>query len=232
LDEYRADIIRVLEKNGFIKAFEETQPEWRQIIDISQTEEEILNQMKPKGRYNIRLALKHGVKKSQNINRQSQIDIFYRLYKETAKFQNISRRNKKYFESMAKILPENEIDIIIAEYQGEPLSVLLLAFYDGVASYLYGGTSRENKQVMAPYLAHWEAIREARTRDCYKYDLLAVSPEANGGEPGEKRGHKYENLTRFKEQFGGRKVNIVGSWDYIIRPTWYKMFKAAEKIRR
>ena len=228
LDEKRPEIIEKLKKEKFIKAFEELQPEWRQIIDISKSEEEILAQMKPKGRYNIKVAQKHGVEVSLcPIDRLVDgIEIFYDLYHQTAQYQKISYRDKAYFLEMLETLyPKNEAAILIARYNHLPLSALIITFYDGMASYLYGGASRENKQVMASYLAHWAAIQEAKKRDCTTYDLLAIAPP-------DQPNHKYANLTFFKEQFGGRKVNIIGSWDLVYRPFWYFWFKLIEKTRR
>ncbi len=228
LDKNDEKIIKNLSKNGFIKAFEELQPEWRQIIDISKSEDEILLQMKSKGRYNIKVAQKHNVQVEvvpyEKLNEG--LDEFYRLYSETGKFQKISIRGKKYFrEMLEKLYPKREVAIVTARYNSVANASLIVTFFDGVASYLYGGSSRENRQVMAPYVAHYEAIKEAKKRGCKKYDLLAVSPEND-------EIHKYDNLTRFKEQFGGEKVNIVGSYDLVFRPTLYKIFKILEKFRR
>ncbi len=229
IDENNEEIVKKLQANQFLKAFEELQPEWRQIVDISKTEEEILEQMKPKGRYNIRVAQKHSVQVTTcPIDRLNDgVEIFYDLYQQTAQYQKISLRDKEYFLEMMKVLyPKGEAAIFIARFQNVPLAALIITFYDGRASYLYGGTSRLHKEVMAPYLAHWEAIREAKRRGCSQYDLLAVAP-ADAPEK-----HKYANLTFFKEQFGGRKENVVGSWDLVYRPFWYKLFKSIESFRR
>ena len=229
IDENDEKITAILKKNGLIKSFEELQPEWRQIIDISKSEDEILAQMKPKGRYNIKVAQKHHVEVSLcPIDRLVDgIEIFYDLYQQTAQYQKLSLRDKVYFlEMMKAFYPKGEAAIIIARYQNVPLAALIITFYERVASYLYGGTSRLHKEVMAPYAAHFEAILEAKKRGCKIYDLLAVAP------PDADKNHKYANLTFFKEQFGGRKTNIVGSYDLIYRPFWYKMFRAAEKFRR
>jgi len=227
-DEKDDKIVQKLRQENFIKAFEELQPEWRQIIDISKSEDEILGAMKPKGRYNIRVAQKHGVEVTIcPIDRLVDgVEIFYDLYEQTGQYQKLTLRDKKYFLEMMKVLyPRGEAAIFIARYQNMPLSALIVTFYDGIASYLYGGTSRLHKEVMAPYIAHWQAILEAKKRGCKIYDLLAIAP------PDEPQ-HKYANLTFFKEQFGGRKANLVGSWDLIYKPFWYKIFKAAEKFRR
>jgi hypothetical protein len=45
-------------------------------------------------------------------------------------------------------------------------------------------------------------------------------------------GHKWSGVTRFKEQFGGEAVEILGSFDYINKPSAYKLFKMIERIRR
>lgn len=228
LDEKDKKIIEKLKKEKLIKAFEELQPEWRQVIDISKSEEEILAQMKPKGRYNIKVAQKHGVEVTVcPIDRLVDgIEIFYDLYLQTAGHQKISVRDQKYFLEMMQVLyPKNEAAILIARYNNMPLSAIIVTFYDKTASYLYGGTSREHKNVMAPYAVHFEAIKLAKEKGCEKYDLLAVAP------PGQSN-HKYANLTFFKEQFGGKKVNIVGGYDLVFKPFWYKIFKAAEKMRR
>ena len=228
IDENSAEIVKKLRENKLIKAFEELQPEWRQVIDISKSEDEILAQMKPKGRYNIKVAQKHGVEATVcPIDRLNDgVEIFYDLYQQTGQHQKLTLRDKKYFLEMMKVLyPKGEAAILIARYQNVPLSAIIVTFYDKTASYLYGGTSRLHTNVMAPYAVHYEAIKLAKEKGCKRYDLLAVAP------PNETN-HKYANLTFFKEQFGGRKVNIVGSYDLVYKPVWYRLFKFAEQIRR
>lgn len=222
LDEFDDKIIQKLKQIGFIKAFEEVQPEYRQIIDISKPEEEILAQMKQKGRYNIRVAQKHEVviEKSENINE------FYEIFRETAKRDSFEIRPKEYFEKLMGVLGKEGIaEVWLAKYNNITVAALIVVFYDGVASYLYGASASEYRQVMAPYLLHWQVIQRAKEKGCKEYDLLAVVPE-------DSEGHKYAGITRFKEQFGGHKKHIVGSYDLVFKPTWYKLFKIAEKYRR
>jgi len=213
----------VLKKYGFIKAFEELQPEWRQKIDISKSEEEILAQMKPKGRYNIKIAQKNNV----DVEESNNITAFYELFCQTAKREGFSIRPKKYFQDlMEKLNPKGYAEMFLAKYNNIVVAAAIITFYESTASYLYGASSNEYRNLMAPYLIHWQAIIKAKAKGCRYYDLLAVSPE------GASEDHKYAGITRFKEQFGGRKVHLVGSYDLVYKPTWYKLFKFAEKRRR
>lgn len=222
---YGAKITKILKDYHFVKAFEEIQPEYRQIVDISKSEDQILAQMKQKGRYNIRVAQKHNivVEKSNNIKD------FYQIFQETAQRDGFEVRPQKYFEKLVEVLGDNAA-LLVARLQDQILAATIVSFHGETASYLYGASGNEHRETMAPYLLHWEAMREAKARGCKVYDLLAVSPF--GDKIDAKLAKKYAGITRFKEQFGGQKVHLAGSWDLVLKPTWYQIFKMAEKIRR
>lgn len=239
IDEFDEKIVEILEKNHFIKSFEEIQPEWRQIIDLAKSEAEILAQMKQKGRYNIKIAQRNGV----IIEKSKNIDDFYKIFRETAKRDGFEIRPKQYFEKMMNIFGSRDVaELWVAKYNERTIAAAIVTFYDGVATYLYGASSDEYRNVMAPYVLHWRIIQEAKKLGMARYDLLAVSPEDRnrleengkwlGNRKMENRDHKYAGITRFKEQFGGRKVQIVGSWDLVYKPSWYKIFKIIENFRR
>jgi len=222
LDRFSQNADQMVRAFGFIKAFEQVQPKWRQIIDISKSEEEILAQMKQKGRYNIKVAQKHGVKiTTANEN----LKAFYDLYAQTVKREGITGRTTSYFQKIVDNFEQTDYLVVFsATYQNEPVAGAIITFYDGVASYLYGGSSRSHRDVMAPYLMHWEIMREAKKRGCSAYDLLGISAPGKQG--------KWAGVTKFKEQLGGEAVEILGSYDFVNQSLWYKLFKFAEKIRR
>jgi lipid II:glycine glycyltransferase (peptidoglycan interpeptide bridge formation enzyme) len=210
---------------GLKRAFEELQPWHRQWINLKHAEEEILQKMKPKGRYNIRLASRKGVKVVKSRDPKD-IEILYKLYQATAKREGFSPRTKEYFVDLFhSLLVKDHGLLFIAYYEGGADAALLVTFYDKIASYLYGGSSRKHKNVMSPYLLHWEAIREAKKRGMHIYDMLAIAPRDDPK-------HKHYGLRRFKQQFGGREVHLVGGWDKVYSKFWYFLFKMVEKIRR
>jgi len=211
--------------DGFIKAFEEMQPEHTLILDVSKSEEEILLQMKPKGRYNIKVAEKSGVKV-----RLGNIENFYRLYQKMAERQKITYRQKKYFQELVDILGRKEYIFVFEAYVEDNQKEIILAsaivsFFDGRATYLFGGSSNERKNLMAPYKLHWEIIKEAQKHHCQEYDFFGIAPP-------DQLNHPWRGVTDFKEKFGGLAVALAGSFDLVFRPTEYRAFQVAERIRK
>lgn len=217
-------IAKKMLSTGFVRAFEQVQPKWRQIIDISPEEQEIISKMHPKGRYNVRLAERKGVKVTSGRNRKD-IKTFHDLYNQTVEREKITGRSREYFENMVdKFSDTDYLEIYTASCDGEAIASAVVSFYGGVASYLYGGSSRRHKEVMAPYLMHWQIIKDAKSRGCGTYDMIGRDKPGNSG--------KWAGVTRFKEQFGGEAVEITGSFDLIGKKSAYSVFKLAEKMRR
>lgn len=210
---------------GLIPAFEQVQPKWRQIVDLTKTTGEILAQMKQKGRYNVKLSERKGVKIEKGAS-QAIISSFHKMYIETVSRERISSRGINYFKKMIDSFKETDyIQIYTAKYNNETVAAALISFSDGVATYLYGGSSRRHKEVMAPYLMHWQIIKDAKENGCKMYDLQGRA------KPGDEKSN-WAGITKFKEQFGGIAVELLGSYDYISKPAFYQIFKLAEKIRR
>lgn len=225
LGETENSLVAQLRQAGYQKSFEEVQPEHRQWVDISGDETTILARMKEKGRYNTRLALRKGVTARISTDTKD-VDIFYSILRETAVRDGFSIRSQGYFHALCNALFQNNLgELVIAEFEGTPLAALIITYYDGLAGYLYGASSNQHRNLMAPYAAHFAAIQSAKRRDCVKYDLLQIAPIGT-------EGHKYTALTRFKQQLGGEAVALVGGWDFVFNPLWYQLFKFAEAIRR
>jgi lipid II:glycine glycyltransferase (peptidoglycan interpeptide bridge formation enzyme) len=221
---------KLLNSGKFVKSFEEMQPEYTLILDISKSKEEILAQMKPKGRYNIKVAEKSAVLIEFESYKGKLLDNFYEMYRQTGSRHKITSRNKKYFESLLDILGEKgyaRVYNAFAMLEGKktPLAAAIILFYGNRATYLYGGSSDEYRNLMAPYLLHSQAIDDAKAQNCTEYDFFGIAPDDDPK-------HPWSGVTRFKKQFGGEQVDLIGSYDLIFRPIEYQVFKIAEKIRR
>jgi len=218
---------------GFVKSFEEMQPEHTLILDLTRSESEILAQMKQKGRYNIRVAEKNNLIFKRTSKPDEMLDQFYSLYSSTGKRHGITFRSKQYFHSLLEILGGKgyaELDIIYKEQatrneEQMPLASAIIVYSDKKAIYLYGASSDEFKNLMAPYKLHFEIIKEAKARGCIEYDFFGIAPDDSPS-------HPWAGVTRFKKQFGGSEQKIYGSYDLVFKPSMYQIFKFAEKIRR
>ncbi len=214
-----------LEKNEFIKSFEELQPGSRNMVDISDTQEKILKKMKPKGRYNISLAEKKGLKITSGTSTR-ELKNFYKLFVETSKRDKFTPRAKIYFQKMLATFESKKIgEVYLAYYEHQPLAAIIATFYGNTATYLYGASSSEHRNLMAPYLLHWHIIKNAKQKNCKVYDLLAVSPK-------NAKRHKYDGITEFKEKFGGKSIDLIGSYDLIFAPWLYNTYRVIERQRR
>jgi lipid II:glycine glycyltransferase (peptidoglycan interpeptide bridge formation enzyme) len=210
--------------NTFSKSFEEMQPEHTLILDLTQSEEEILTQMKQKGRYNIKIAERSGIQ----VKSSKSVDNFYRLYETMSHRQKISYRGKNYFQKLVDILGEKDYILVFDAYSpdsSESLASAIVVFCGERATYLFGGSSDQNRNLMAPYKLHWEIIKYAKDKGFKEYDFFGIAPE--GAE-----NHPWSGVTRFKEQFGGNREDILGSYDLVFNKLKYRAFRIAEQVRR
>jgi len=212
---------------SFIKSFEEMQPEHNWVLDITKSEDEILAGMKQKGRYNIKIAQNSNLTFTSSAAKESQeLDAFYEQYAKTGNRHKIAFRNKKYFDDLLEILGGKGYARACTVWHGKtPLASAIIIQYGEASLYLYGGSSDEERNLMAPYLLHWEIIKSAKTEGLKEYNFLGIAPDDN-------QNHPWAGITRFKKQFGGEQVNIEGSYDLPVKPLEYKVFKIAEQIRR
>jgi len=197
----------------------------RVVVDLDRSEEEILSAMKPKTRYNIRLAQKKDVK--VNIGSPEQLPAFYDLYRQTSERNRFQPCEYRHFSALFPGSPSDcgscEIVFLLATHNGDLLAGAIIVISGKTATYLFGASSSKKRNMMGPYAIHWAGMQIARNRGCVRYDLGAVSP---GKDPD----HPFFGLYRFKTGFGGRIVHQSGSWDYPLDEERYELFRNSEMI--
>src|SRR6266487_4280547 len=74
--------------------------------------------MKPKGRYNIRVAQRHGVSVVQDASERG-LEDFQRIYEETAARQGMEAKPPDYFQALLSLLSSRHCgSMFFAEFQG------------------------------------------------------------------------------------------------------------------
>ena len=194
-------------------------PQTSLVIDLTQSESDILKQMKPKGRYNIKVAEKHGV----TVRPSTDVEKFYNLLKKTGNRDGFGIHPKSYYQKMLDTMSENT-QLLLAEYHGKVIAGGIFVYLDEWGIYYYGASDNEFRNLMAPYLIQWSAIKEAKNRGCKYYDFLGIAPENI-------KDHPWAGVTEFKKKFGGTVVNYPQAQDMVLRPFWYNIYKLYKKIR-
>ena len=206
---------------GFVRGFQVlaspdnyAEPRDTLCVDLRQSEDAILAQMKPKGRYNIRIARKHGVSIVEDASDQGIAD-FLGIYGVTAIRQRTQAKLPGYFKALvSKLSPRQQVSIFFAEHQGRRLAAAIVVYFGRRATYFFGGSLALHRHVMAPYLLQFEIMRSAKARGCEWYDLWGIAPGNRPDDP-------WHDITIFKRKFGGVEINLVPTLDYIYDPTVY-----------
>ncbi|GHV71045.1 hypothetical protein AGMMS49928_21200 [Spirochaetia bacterium] len=226
---YNVDGVQPLEK-PFVKSAADVQCPDTVILDLAPGEEQILQAMKPKWRYNIRLAGKKGVEVREA--GPEGLPVFYDLLKETARRDGIAVHHIDYYRTLfdlakkpdqMKIRPD--IRLYLASHEGDTLAGIITLFRGSEAVYLYGASSAIKRNLMAPYALQWQAMGGAKKSGCLRYDLFGIPPNDDPH-------HPMAGLYLFKTGFGGSIIHRSGCYDYIYRPFMTGLFHCAESLRK
>lgn len=210
------------------------QPGKTLLIDLSKSEEQLLLEMHHKTRYNIKLAQKHGVEVKTEFELNVGHGLFFeealRLIQETSQRQKFATFPQSYYKRLADFFALGEQGVVSlriykAVFQNQLLAVAFMLDFGATRTFLFGGSSEFHKNVMAPYLLHWQAMLDAQSLGFKFYDFWGIET-ALGATPG---------FVRFKLGFGGEQEGYAGAYDIVGNKflyQFYKLARAANKITR
>lgn len=115
--------------------------------------------------------------------------------------------------------------LLTAKYNSKILAAWILFVFHDTLYYPYGASSSEYRNVMATNLMMWEGILFGKKLGLKKFDMWgSLGPNPNPKDP-------WFGFHKFKEGYGGRLTEFMGSYDLIINPHLYRLFKIADKMR-
>ncbi len=186
------------------------------LIDLRQSEEELLAAMKQKTRYNIRLAAKKGVVIREG--KADELPMLYKMYAETAVRDDFVIRGEDYYlETWRIFLEAGMAKILIAEAEDQPIAALILFYFNGTCRYMYGMSTAQARELMPNYLLQWEAIRLSKSLACQSYDLWGAPDVFDESD-------SMWGVYRFKQGFNGTTARHIGAWDFTPQPLLYKIY--------
>ncbi len=197
------------------------------LIDLGMPEGQILAQMKSKTRYNIRLSRKKGV--TVVTGGKEDVEKWYAVYRETAERDRISIHSCAYYRSLfelAETYPgkKPEILLLLAVSDDRILAGNIVSLFGNQATYLFGASTSEDRNLMPAYALQWEGITRGKSAGCTTYDLFGIPPDDSPE-------HPMHGLYRFKTGFGGTILHRLGCWDLPLKPAVYRSARMGERIR-
>jgi lipid II:glycine glycyltransferase (peptidoglycan interpeptide bridge formation enzyme) len=189
------------------------------LIDLTPSEEQLLASMKPKTRYNVRLAQKKGV--SIREGTASDLELLYSMYAETSQRDDFLIRPLDYYrDAWGSFIQSGSAQPLIAEVDGQAVAGLILFHFADRAWYMYGMSRNIHRETMPNYLLQWQAMQWAKSRGCTVYDLWGAPDELNEND-------SMWGVYKFKEGLGGKFAEHVGAYDFVASRFWYWVYSVA-----
>jgi lipid II:glycine glycyltransferase (peptidoglycan interpeptide bridge formation enzyme) len=215
-DEVGRSLIDELTSSGWLFSPDQIQFRNTVMINLALAETELLQRMKQKTRYNIRLAERKGVE--VRMGGLSDIPLLYRMYAETSQRDGFVIRDAEYYHAVWEtFIKSGHAQPLIAMVDSVPTAAVILFIFARRAWYLYGMSSSLHREKMPNYLLQWEAMRCAKQAGCLEYDLWGAPDDFQPDDP-------LWGVYRFKEGLGGHVVRTVGAWDFPSRSQYYKFY--------
>ena len=210
---------------GFMRAPIHIHPEVTWELDIESSEQELLMNMRKTTRYLIRQAQKNAdieIVKTQDIE---DLKKFNEIYCSTATRHKFVPFSLKYIQNQfSSFLPDDQILMFLGKYKNEVVSSVITVFWQNIGFYHHGASLSKYNKIPVSYLLQWEAIKEAKKRECQRYNFWGIAPDDN-------KNHPWAGLSLFKKGFGGYRRDYVQTQDLPLSKKYYLTF-IFEKIRK
>lgn len=216
-----------------------TQPETEWIVDLKKTHDALRAAMHTKTRYNIRLAEKRGIQvraftvKSHALEESAKY--FFAFLRQTATKKSFRLHDAEYYEKLIHFFVHDreggfkkEVPRAVlyeARYEERIVGTILVMFFGDTATYVHGGSSYQDRELMAPYALHDYALQDAADHGYAYYNFGGITLDSSSS-------HPWAGITRFKKSFGGESLQYSGTVDYILNPVGYMVYGWGRFVRR
>ncbi|MBE2270096.1 MAG: peptidoglycan bridge formation glycyltransferase FemA/FemB family protein [Anaerolinea sp.] len=209
--------MRILRDRGWRYSNDQVQFRNTVVIDLTQTEDQLLAGMNQSTRRKVRIAEREGV--SVRAGTVADLPLLYDLYKVTGERDNFLIRPPAYYEQAWRVFIEAGLaHPLIAEFDGKAIAHVILFHFGKKCWYFYGASSDEQRDKMPNYLLQWEAMRWAKASGYALYDMWGAPNAFHEDDP-------LWGVYNFKRGFRGTVTRHIGAWDYVAYAPLYGAFE-------
>lgn len=204
----------------------DVQPAVTTLVDLSLGEEAVYANMKPKTRYNAKLAQRKGVE-CRFVDAKEYGEDFWRLMQQTARRDGFRPHPKKYYEKLLLQVRGQGANagLAMAFYEGRPIAGNITVDFAGTRTYLHGATSNLHRDTMAQYALHAFLMVDAIQKGLLTFDFWGIAPDDAPSE------HPWAGITRYKLGYGGKVVTMPGTIDLPMDHAWYSAYRWVKSLR-
>jgi peptidoglycan pentaglycine glycine transferase (the first glycine) len=239
-----AEVAAMLAGCGFRPSPQRIQPLSTIHIDLAADEETILSRMKPKWRYNVRLAARKGVAVREGA--AADLPAIQKLMEVTGERDSFGVHSADYYARATELFgPAGQmvwliaypVDRGVAEAGSEILAAIAVFGLGPRAWYMWGASGDRGRNLMPNHALQWAAMQWAKARGCRTYDLWGIPDEVGENpdayaEPESWGEGGLWGVYRFKQGFGGQVVRHTGAWDLPVSGIGYWLYRLALRVKR
>ena len=217
---------QIFQQLGFRKAPMYLSVEFAGVLNLENSEEEILKNMRQRLRRALRKAEKNRITIEKTSDPQA-IHDFYQIELQTAKRHDFYAFSEDFLtKQFAAFAKNDEAILYIAKLGGEILAENFMIFYGNEASYHYGVSSELGTKYSGAPLLHMEAMRDARKRGIKRYNFWGIVDENDTK-------HRFYGVSVFKRGFGVEELKYLEARDLVLdKISYYTKTLPIETLRR
>ena len=192
-------------------------------VDLTQSEEDLLKNMRRQTRYEVR----HSEKLNFNVEKSNTPEIlreFHQIQAETAKRQGFIPPRRKDLNAYAKAFG-SDLQIYRATLDGKPVAYGLVLTDALEGDYFEAASTELNYKFPGAYALQWYVMRDLKKQGKLRYNLWGIAPAGQ-------KNHKFAGVTTFKSGFGGEKFDYLHAHDLPVKKLHYGLIRLVEDARR
>lgn len=132
-----------------------------------------------------------------------------------------------YIKQLEYLGNDNEIRLAIAEFEGQPLAMLVLSFFGDEVSCLYSCQTGIENKLRAAMLLRWECMLQAQREGFKHFNSWDVLPDEKYKPTAPRYGY-----SNFKRGFGGYLVRYQRCMDFPYSKAKYMLVRVLDLYRR
>ena len=195
------------------------------ILDLTQSEEQLLAKMRRQTRYEVRRAMKLGITVEAS-DSEDYFKDFHLAQKATAARQHFVPPDMRTLLAEHEAFKSNAKIYVARTKDGSfPIAYGLILIDGEEASYYEAASTDLNRKLPGAYALQWQVIKDLKKAGIKRYNLWGIAPS---NQPQ----HRYAGVTTFKTGFGGEIVAYIPAHDFVVSKLKYAPDYLIETIRK